>query len=146
LTSDAFIPAIDLWNCTRMEVPPGDGNLAHAVVDLHAVVPLLSAFEAAVDLHDDVVVEKLDPGDLHGISGARRGTAFLGDCRPLLPVVGAGLGVELQRLPGARHQHLGIGIFSREAARQFHAVFECQLVLVGRLRHRRQGAGHRNQG
>ena len=124
-----------LWNRIAIEVPPGAlesllrgygrGVAAHA--DLHALVPLAAALEAAVDLQHELVVADIDLGDLHQVAGARRRTALPRDLRPLLLVV-AVLGVELQRLLGARQQHLDGGVLGGQAARQLHAVFPGQFV------------------
>ena len=118
-----------------MDVPPGalesvlvaygGGGAAHA--DLHALVPLAAALEAAVDLEDELIFADIDFGDLHQVAGARRGTALAADLHPLVLVV-AVLGVEDQRLGGARQQHFDGGVFGGQAARQFDAVFPGQLV------------------
>ena len=79
-----------------MEVPPGallsllpaDRHLraTHSARHLNALIPLLAALEAAVDLEHDAVVFDIDFGDLDQIAGARRRAALLRDRRPFLLV------------------------------------------------------------
>src|SRR5438309_1177072 len=118
---------LDVRTRSRTDVAIRDGRCLLAHTDLHAIVPVLSALQPAVDLDHDLVVFEAHLSELYQIALARRRTHLLAHVFPLLLVVSA-RGFVCQRLFRPWEELLNRGVLKTQAAHQLDALIVRELV------------------